>query len=32
MNRGKHIPLSHWLPVFGGLSGEGYKDFNKQIL
>jgi len=30
-DRGKHLPLFHWLPVYGGLSGERYKDFGTWI-
>jgi hypothetical protein len=30
-NRGKHLPLSHWLPVYDWVSGEGYKNFSSWI-
>ena len=31
MNRGKNLPPSYWLPVYGRLSGEGYKNSSKWI-
>lgn len=30
-NRGKHLALSHWLPVYDWVSGEGYKNFSRWI-
>lgn len=30
-NRGKHLPLSHWLPVYDWVSGEGYRNFGSWI-
>ena len=30
-NCGKHLPLSHWLPVYDWVSGEGYKNFSTWI-
>jgi hypothetical protein len=31
-NRGKHLPLSHWLSVYDWVSGEGYRNFSSWIL
>jgi hypothetical protein len=31
MNRGKNLPLSYWLPVYGCSSSEGYKNFSTWI-
>jgi hypothetical protein len=30
-NRGKTLRLSHWLPVYDWISGEGYKNFSTWI-
>ena len=30
-NRDQHLPLSHWLPVYDWVSGEGYKNFSTWI-
>jgi hypothetical protein len=30
-NRGKTLRLSHWLPVYDWVSGEGYKNFSTWI-
>lgn len=30
-NRGIHLALSHWLPVYDWVSGEGYKNFSTWI-
>jgi hypothetical protein len=31
-NRGKTLRLSHWLPVYDWVSGEGYKNFSTWIM
>ncbi|HEY3443522.1 MAG TPA: TIR domain-containing protein [Paludibaculum sp.] len=30
-NRGKHLPLSHWLPVYDWVSGNGFENFSTWL-